>query len=138
MIYILLLLPTRLKFLTSFLVIHKVVAPSSIPTKVLKVLKKDISNQLVCLVNLSVSSRIFPNLLKTSDIKEPIRKTRNIKVQTIDQVPHYQILIKFLERIMCNRLYTFLGKKQTCLLFSIWVQAKTLSYTCINSFNRKI
>ena len=42
--------------------------PNSIPIKILKVLNKDISDQLAILFNQTFSSGIFPSILKTSKI----------------------------------------------------------------------
>ena len=46
----------------SSLDVHKVVGPNSIPTKALKLLNKDLFNQLASLFNLSLSSGIFSNI----------------------------------------------------------------------------
>ena len=43
---------------------HKIDGPNSIPTKILKLLNKDISGQLAILLNQSFSSRIFSSILK--------------------------------------------------------------------------
>ena len=42
--------------------------PNSIPTRILKLLKKDISRQLVDVFNLSFSSEIYPTPLKTAKV----------------------------------------------------------------------
>ena len=54
---------------------HKTVKPNSIPTKILKLLNKDISNQLASLFNILLSSGIFPYIFKTSETI-PIPKKR--------------------------------------------------------------
>ena len=41
--------------------------PNSIPIRILKLLNKDISDQLAILFNQSFSSSIFPSILKTSE-----------------------------------------------------------------------
>ena len=43
---------------------NKSSGPNSIPYKILNLLKKDISKQLADLFNLSLSSGVFPSLLK--------------------------------------------------------------------------
>ena len=63
----------------SSLDVHKVVEPDSIPTKVLKLLNKDISNQLGFLFNLSLSSKIFSNILKTSKITSIYKKDSKLE-----------------------------------------------------------
>ena len=52
---------------------NKSSGPNSIPTRVLKLLKKDISTQLVDNFNLSFSSGIYPTPLKTAKVI-PIHK----------------------------------------------------------------
>ena len=49
---------------------HKTVAPNYISTNILKLLNKDISNQLTSITsfNVSVSTKIFPNTSKTNKI----------------------------------------------------------------------
>ena len=49
------------------------VNPNSIPYKILNVLKKDISKQLVDLFNLSLSSGVFPSLLNIAKVV-PVHK----------------------------------------------------------------
>ena len=44
---------------------NKSVGPNSISTKILKLLKNDISSQLSELFNISFSSGVFPSILKT-------------------------------------------------------------------------
>ena len=47
---------------------HKTVEPNNISSKIPKLLNKDISNQLASVFNLSLSSGIFPNILKSRKI----------------------------------------------------------------------
>ena len=53
---------------------HKTAEPNSIPTNIVKLLNKDMSNQLDFLSNLSLLYGIFPNILKTNKII-PFHKT---------------------------------------------------------------
>ena len=48
--------------------------PNSIPIKILKLLNKDISDQLAILFNQSFSSGIFPSILKTGKIIPILKK----------------------------------------------------------------
>ena len=54
--------------ITSLLSDNKSSGPNSIPTRILKLLKKDISIQLVAIFNLSFSSGTYPALLKTAKV----------------------------------------------------------------------
>ena len=58
----------------------KAIRPNSIPTKILKLLNKDISNQLTVLFNLSFSSGVFPSILKVSKIIPIHKKTYLLKL----------------------------------------------------------
>ena len=84
----------------------------SIPTKILKLLNKNISHQLVILVNQSFSSRICSSVLKTNKIT-PIYKTfLNQNVQTIDQFHYYLTLTKFWKDLYITDVITFQKKKK--------------------------
>ena len=52
---------------------NKSVGPNSIPTEILKLLKDDISSQLSEIFNISLSSGVFPSILKTAKVI-PIHK----------------------------------------------------------------
>ena len=56
---------------------YKSDGPNSIPNKILKLLNKDISDQLAILFNQSFSSGIFPSILKTSKIIPILKKVLN-------------------------------------------------------------
>ena len=65
--------PTDYYEIISSLKNHKIVVPNSISTMILKLLNKDISNQLASLFNLFFLSGIFPNILTTRK-RNPIDK----------------------------------------------------------------
>ena len=92
--------------------------PNSIPIKILKLLNKDISDQLAILFNQSFSSGIFPSILKTSKII-PIYKKKGSKLECSNYRPISLLsnIDKILERLMYNRLYNFLEKKE--IIFSL-------------------
>ena len=59
---------TEIENVISSLDSNKSVGPNSIPTKILKLLKNDISSQLSEIFNISFSSGIFPSILKTAKV----------------------------------------------------------------------
>ena len=82
--------------------------PNGIPTKVLHLLKNDISPLLSDLFNLSFSTGIFPSILKTAKVI-PIHK--KLSMQCCNNYRPISILSnidKILERLMYKRLYNFL------------------------------
>ena len=76
--------------------------PNSIPIKILKLLNRDISDQVAILFNKSFSSGIFPSILKTSKII-PIYK----KGSKLDQFLCYLILTKFWKYLCITDFITF-------------------------------
>ena len=68
---------TEIENVISSLDSNKSVGPNSIPTKILKLLKNDISSQLSEIFNLTFSSGIFPSILKTAKVIPYIRKIPN-------------------------------------------------------------
>ena len=86
----------------------KAIGPNSIPTKILKLLNKDISNQLTVLFNLSFSSGVFPNILKISKIIPIHKKDSKLTCSNYRPISLLSNIDKILERLMYNILYKFL------------------------------
>ena len=61
-------LPEDTEDRVSLLKTNKANGPSSIPTKFLKLFKKEFSKPLIDIINLSFNQGIFPNLLKTANV----------------------------------------------------------------------
>ena len=87
--------------------------PNSIPIKILKLLNKDISDQLAILFNQSFSSGIFPSILKTSKIIPIYKKGSKLECSNYRPISLLYNIDKILERLMYNRLYNFLEKKKS-------------------------
>ena len=135
--------------------------PHSFPTKILKLLNKDISRSihqrcsikkgvlrnfakftgkslcqsvffnkavelklllLASLFNLSRSSGIFPNILKTSKMIRIHKNESKLKFSNCWPIS----LLSYIDKI----LYKFFEKKRTYLLFLIWFQTKTFKQSC--------
>ena len=80
---------------------NKSVGPNSIATKILKLLKNDISSQLSEIFNITFSSGVFPSILKTAKVI-PVHK----KDSKLDFSNYYKIL-EILKFLMYNRMYKF-------------------------------
>ena len=85
---------------------------NSIPTKILKLLNKDISDQLAILFNQSFSSCIFPSILKTSKIIPIYKKGSKLECSNYRPISFLSNIDKILEILMYNRLYNFQEKKE--------------------------
>ena len=85
--------------------------PNSISIKILKLLNKDISDQLAILFNQSFSSGVFPSVLKTSKIIPIYKKGFKLECSNYRPISLLSNIDKILERLMYNRLYNFLEKK---------------------------
>ena len=87
---------------------RKATAPNSIPSDILHSLKKDISYPLSKIFNLSLSTDVYLDILK---IAIPIFK-KGCQRTTSNYRPISLLsnLNKILEKLMFNRVYTFLNK----------------------------
>ena len=97
----------EIAFIISSLDSHRSSGPNSIPVKILKLLKNDISQQLSNIFNMSFLTGQFPSVLKIAKVI-PIHKDNQI-MQIIDQYLSYLILKRLL-RNSCTK---------DCLIF--WI-----------------
>ena len=96
---------TEIKNVISSLFSNKENRPSSIPTKILKLLKNDISSKLSELFNITFSSGVFPSILETAKVI-PLPK-RNPKLDFSNYRPILLLsnIEKILEKLMYNKIY---------------------------------
>ena len=85
-------------------------SPNSILTNILKLLINDVSSELTQLFNLSFSRGFFPLLLKTSKFIPVYKKDTKLQCSNYRPISLLSNIGKVFERLMYNRLYTFLGK----------------------------
>ena len=95
---------TEIENVTSSLDSKKSVGCNSIPTKIMKLLKNDISSQLSEIFNISFFSGIFSSILKTAKVI-PMHKN-NSKLDFSNYRP-ISFLSNILERLLYNRMYKF-------------------------------
>ena len=96
---------------------NKSVGPNSIPTKVLKLLKNDISCQLSEIFNISFSSGIFPSLLKTAKVIPVHEKDSKLDFSNYRPISLLSNTENFLVRLMYNRIYKFFSNNN--LIYSL-------------------
>ena len=100
--------------------------PNSISIKIVKLLNKDISDQLAILFNQSFSSGIFPSILKTSKIIPIYKKGSKLECSNYRPISLLSNIVKILERLMHNRFYTFLEKKEIIFFSNLVLERNTL------------
>ena len=83
---------------------NKSVGPNSIPTKILKLLKNDISSQLSEIFNISFSSGVFPSILKTAKVILVHKKDSKLDFSNYRPISLLSNVEKILEKLMYNRI----------------------------------
>ena len=89
---------------------NKSVGPNSIPTRVLKLLKNDISSQLSEIFNTSFSSGAFPSILKTDQVILVHKKDCKLDFSNYHPISLLSNIEKKLERLMYSRIYKFFSQ----------------------------
>ena len=102
---------TEIENVISSLDSNKSVGPNSIPTKILKLLKNDISSQLSEIFNISFSSVVFPSILNTAKVIPVHEKHSKLDFSNYCPISLLSNLEKFLERLMYNRMYNLVLDK---------------------------
>ena len=87
--------------------------PNSIPIKILKLLNKDISDQLAILFNQSFSFGVFPSIFKASKFVPIYKKVSKVGCSNYRPISLLSNIDKIPERLMYNRLSNFLEKKKS-------------------------
>ena len=98
---------TEIEDVISSLDSNKSVGPNSIPTKILKLLKDDISSQLSETFNISFSSGVFPSILKTAKVIPVHIKDSKLDFSNYRAISLLSNIEKILERLMYNRMNKF-------------------------------
>ena len=88
----------------------KSTGPNSLPTKIFKLLKNDISTHLADIFNLSFSSGVFPSILKIAKVIPVHKKESKQFCSNYRPISLLSNIDKIIEKIMYNRIYRFLDK----------------------------
>ena len=91
----------------------KSTGPFSIPVKLPKLIKSDISRSLACIFNESINLGIFLINSNVQTLSPFIRKELTLIHQIIDQAPYFSVLSKLFEKLMFKRLYEYLDNLNT-------------------------
>ena len=88
----------------------KSTGPNSLPIKILKLWKNEISAHLVGVFNLSLLSVVFPSILKIAKVIPVHKKESKLFWSWYRLISLLSNIDKFIEKIMYNRIYIFLDK----------------------------
>ena len=88
---------------------NKSVGPNSIPTKILKLLKDEISSHLSDIYNISFSMGIFPSVLKTAKVIPVHKKDSKLDCNNYRPISLLPNIEKILEKLVYNRITKFLN-----------------------------
>ena len=87
---------------------NKSSGPNSIPCDILYMLKKDISKPLFIIYNISLTTGIYPDLLKISKTIPIYKKGSKLLTCNYRPISLLSNLNKILEKLMFNRVYNYL------------------------------
>ena len=109
---------------------NKSVGPNSIPTKILKLLKNDISSQLSEIFYISFSPGVFPSILKTAKVIPVHKKDSKLDFSNYIPISLLSNDEKILERLMYNRIYKFLSDNNLMYSLQFGVRQKIFNSSC--------
>ena len=90
----------------------KATGPFSVPTNILHLLKTQISHPLSVIFNLSFRTGKFPDLLKSAKVIPIFKKGSKLQTSNYRPISLLSNLNKILEKLMFNRVYSFLEKNK--------------------------
>ena len=85
-------------------VLSFVLSRKIIPTKILRLLKNDISSQLSEIFNVSFSPGVFPSILKTAKVIPLHKKDSKLDFSNYCLISLLYNIEKFLQKLMYNRM----------------------------------
>ena len=123
----------EIAFIISSLDSHKSSGPNSIPVKILKLLKNDISQQLSDIFNMSFLTGQFPSVLKIAKVIPIHKKQSKVDYANYRPISLLSNIEKIIEKIMYKRLSNFLNINN--LIYSLqfdFRQKYSTTHTLIN------
>ena len=87
--------------------------PFSIPVKLLRLVKSDISRPLVCIFNESITLGIFPDKLKRAKLIPIHKKGTHTDRSNYRPISPRSVFGKLFEKLMFKRLYEYLDNLNT-------------------------
>ena len=107
----------EIAFIKSSLDSYKSSGPNSIPVKILKLLKNDISQQLSDIFNMSFLTGQFPSVLKIAEVIPMHKKQSKVDYANYRPISLLPNIEKIIEKLMYKRLSNFMDIKN--LIYSL-------------------
>ena len=98
---------TEVESIISSLNPKKAMGPNSIPSDILQLLRRDISHPLTIIYNMSLTTGIYPDLLKIAKTIPIYKKGSKLVSSNYRPISLLSNLNKILEKLMFNRIYKF-------------------------------
>ena len=100
----------KVNLIISSLNSDKSTGPNSLPIRIFKLLKNEISTHLAEIFSLSFLSGVFPSILKIAKVIPVHKKESKLFYSNYRPISLLSNIDKIIEKIMCNRIYKFLDK----------------------------
>jgi len=104
--------PQEIEDIISQLQSSKATGPNSLPTNILKEIKKHISKPLCHLINISFESGEFPDIFKLAKIIPVFKSGSRVDVNNYRPISLLSNISKIIEKLMHSRLYKFLQQSK--------------------------
>ena len=114
----------KIPFIISSLDLHKSSSPNSIPVKILKLLKYDVSQQLSDTFNMSFSTRQFPSVLKIAKVIPIHKKQSKVDYTNYRPISLLSNIEKIIAKLMYKRLSNFLDINNLIYSFQFGFRSK--------------
>ena len=108
--------PADIESLINCIKPNKAIGPNSIPTKILKEFKTELSEPLSDMINVSFNKGIFPDFLKVANVVPIHKKGEKLDPNNYRPISLLSYISKLYEKAMHIRLTNFLRKNK--ILFS--------------------
>ena len=130
--------PTEIKEIITAIDTSKSVGPNSIPNQLLQATKKSIAIPLANIFNHSFSKGICPDFLKISIVIPIYKKDSKLIVSNYRPISLLSNINKILEKLMFNRLYSFLESNKCIYDFQFGFRQKHSTNHALLSMTQEI
>ena len=118
--------------------LNKATGPNSIPVIIFREIKKEISEPLSILINLSFNTGDFPNCLNLLKVIPVIRKEINRNAITIGLISLLSNISKLIETLLYNRLWKFFNQSKCLFNYQVGFRNNHSTNLALISITEKI